>query len=79
MNKEIDFKKTRFTNLQLCGVSCWVFYSMFGLGWFRFFGVGLHWKNTLRHKMYFSERNGHKKALMIGSWRVSFLPYTQIH
>jgi hypothetical protein len=58
----------------LGAVSCRAFYSVAGLGWFRLFGVGLHWKDTSRHRMYFSERNGYKKALKIGSWRISFLP-----
>jgi hypothetical protein len=74
MNKEIDFKKARTAHLRLGAVSCWAFYSVAGLGWFRLFGVGLHWKDTSRHRMYFSERNGYKKALKIGSWRISFLP-----
>jgi len=74
MNKEIDFKKARTAHLRVGAVSCWAFYSVAGLGWFRLFGVGLHWKDTSRHRMYFSERNGYKKALKIGSWRISFLP-----
>ena len=67
MNKEIDFKKARTAHLRLGAVSCWAFYSVAGLGWFRLFGVGLHWKDTSRHRMYFSERNGYKKALKIAS------------
>lgn len=55
--------------------SIWSFYSVVGLGWFRICGVGLHWKDTSRYRMYFSETNGCKKALKIGSWRVSFLPF----
>lgn len=27
-----------------------------GMGWFRVFGYGLHWKDTRRHPMLFSER-----------------------
>lgn len=73
MNNEIDFKKARTAHLRLGSVSCWAFYSIPGLGWFRLFGIGLHWKDTARHRMYFSERNGNKKALKIGSWRISFL------
>jgi len=45
-----------------------------GLGFFKLFGVGLRWKDTSRHRMFFSERNGITKALKIGSWRISFLP-----
>jgi hypothetical protein len=74
MIKKQNIKKARTAHLRVGAVSCWVFYSVAGLGWFRLFGVGLHWKDTSRHRMYFSERNGYKKALKIGSWRISFLP-----
>jgi hypothetical protein len=29
-------------------------------GWFRLFGAGLWWKDTRYHRLYFSERNGHR-------------------
>ncbi|MFY7733580.1 MAG: hypothetical protein ACOVSR_08860 [Bacteroidia bacterium] len=73
MNKKIDFKKARTAHFRLGALSCWEFYSLVGLGWFRLFGVGLHWKDTSRHRMYFCERNGYKKGLKIGSWRISLL------
>jgi hypothetical protein len=73
MNKKIDIKKERTAHLRLGNVNCLTFYSVDGLGYIRLFGVGLHWKDTSRHRMYFSERNGYKKALKIGSWRISFL------
>lgn len=48
--------------------------SVAGLGWFRIFGIGLHWKDTSRHTLSFSERNGYKKMIKIGTWRIGFLP-----
>lgn len=42
-------------------------------GWFRIFGYGLHWKNTRRHPLLFSERNGYRKHRMIGPWSISAL------
>ena len=54
-------------------IRCFDFMSENGLGCFMIFGVGVHWKDTSRHKMFFSERNGYKKALTIGSWRLSLL------
>ena len=75
MNKEIDFKKAQIAHFRLGAISFWAFYAVPGLGWFRLFGLGLHWKDTSRHRIYFSERNGYKKALKISSWWISFLPY----
>ena len=75
MNEKIDFKKSRTAFFRVGSVSLWAFYSVAGLGWFRLFGVGLHWKDTSRHMMCFSERNGYKKALNIGSWRIRLLKY----
>lgn len=49
------------------------YYSYNGIIWFRIFGVGLHFKDTSRNSLIFSERNGYKKALKIGNWRISFL------
>ena len=51
----------------------WQFYSVDGLGWFRIFGIGLHWKDTTRHMMYYSERNGLFRSLRIGKWRIKIL------
>lgn len=52
---------------------CFHFRNEGGLGFFTIFGVGVHWKDTSRHRMFFSERNGYKKALTVGSWRLSVL------
>lgn len=62
-------------SLRLFGVSCWVFYYHHNrFGWFRLFGRGLKWKDTLIHGLTFSERNGYKKGLQIGKWRIGYLP-----
>ena len=42
------------------------FYWGEGIFWFRIFGRGLHFKNTRKCKLYFSERNGYTKRLQIG-------------
>jgi hypothetical protein len=69
-------KQTAITaHWRLGSISFWAFYCVDGLGWFRLFGIGLHWKDTSRHMMLFSERNGYKKAIKIGSWQIAFLPF----
>jgi len=45
-----------------------------GIGWFRVFGVGLAWKDTKRHRLYFSERNGYTKMVSFKNWRITYLP-----
>ncbi len=44
-----------------------------GLGWVRLFGVGFRWKDSKRHRMYFSERNGYTNRLRVGSWGFGWL------
>lgn len=45
-----------------------------GLFWFRFFkGYGVHGKNTNKHKLLYSERNGYTKFIKIGTWRFKIL------
>lgn len=51
----------------------WSSYYEDGLGWFRILGVGLHWKDVTRHPLLFSQRNGYKKAITIGNWRIEYL------
>jgi hypothetical protein len=41
-----------------------------GFGWFRVFGVGLTWKDSKRHELLFSERNGFTRRLRIGAWGI---------
>jgi hypothetical protein len=43
-------------------------------GWFRFFGFGLHWKDSTKHDLSFSERNGYRRYVKIGKWIVGYLP-----
>lgn len=45
-----------------------------GLAWFRLFGVGLHVKDTRRHPLLFSEREGRARRLPLGPWSVRALP-----
>lgn len=42
-----------------------------GLGYFRLFGFGLGWKDTRRHPLLFSERNGHTPHAMVGAWSIA--------
>jgi hypothetical protein len=57
-----------------------IFYGMSQKGqwWFRVFGVGLSWKDIRIHKLTFSERNGYRRGLRIGSWLFHFLPSVSI-
>jgi hypothetical protein len=66
-------KNSKNANLKIFGFSAFSFHAVSGFGWFRFFGLGLHWKNTLKHRLYFSERNGYKKNYNIGNWNISFI------
>ena len=40
-----------------------------GMAWFRVLGFGLRVKDTRRHPLLFSERNGHVRSLALGPWR----------
>ena len=72
---KIEQNKTKAIDLRLGKTSIFAYYSIsgLGLGWFRIFGIGLHWKDTTKHRLYFSERNGYKKGLNIGKYRISIL------
>jgi len=56
----------------------WCSYYSNGIGWFRFFGRGLRWKDITRHRLLFSERYGYSKAITIGKWRIGYLSYKNI-
>ena len=44
------------------------------LGWVRLFGWGIHWKDTSRHWLLFSERNGYTVPfLRAGTFHFRFL------
>lgn len=43
------------------------------LYWFRVAGVGLHVKDTRRHRLLFSERNGSVRRVQLGPWSVKWL------
>lgn len=42
-------------------------------GWIRVFGYGVSWKDTSRHRLRFSERNGYDTGLQVGRYYVSLL------
>lgn len=44
-----------------------------GYLWFRFFGYGLHFKNTSKHYLLFGEREGYVKRVQIGNWSIRIL------
>lgn len=45
-----------------------------GIYWFRIFGgYGLHIKDTVRHRLIFSERFGHTKRIQVGPWSIRLL------
>lgn len=60
-------------HFKIFNIRVFVLYAKNGLGFFRVFGIGLHWKDTTKHKLYFSERNNITKTLKIGTFRISFL------
>lgn len=43
------------------------------IGWIRFFGKGIKWKDITIHCLWFSERYGYAKGFQIGNWRIGFL------
>ena len=45
----------------------WSYYYCDRFGWFRLFGIGFRWKDTTKHKLLFSERNGYDKAITINN------------
>lgn len=49
------------------------YYYSDGFGWLRVFGIGLLWKNTKKHDLIFSEREGYRKYIMIGKYLIRFL------
>ncbi len=53
--------------------SIFQWYNKNGFVWFRIFGIGFHFKDLSKNRLYFSERNGYKKYLKIGKWAVSYL------
>lgn len=52
-------------------ISCHYDNSFF---WIRIFKYGICIKDTNRHRLLFSDRNGSSKKLMIGKWCVKYLP-----
>lgn len=50
-------------------------YTKDGIGWVRLFRVGFRWKDTTKHRLTFSERNGYRRHLMIGKWSFGWLAY----
>ena len=44
-----------------------------GFGWFRLLDYGIAWKDTRKHQLTFSERNGYARRLMIGAWCLELL------
>lgn len=63
-----NFEEGKTINFHIGIINIFSSYYEKGIGWFRIFGIGIHWKDISRHKMYFSERNGYVKYLKIGSW-----------
>ena len=48
-------------------------FTMDGGGWIRVFGAGFGWKDTRKHGLTFSERNGYKRHFEIGAWSFAWL------
>ena len=41
-----------------------------GIGWIRFFGQGIYWKDVTKHRMLFSEEIGYTLGFKIGKWYI---------
>lgn len=63
-NNEIGFYVKLF-NIRILS-----FYKKVGFGWIRLFGRGLLFKDTTKHQMMFSERNGYMKKIIVGNWLI---------
>lgn len=57
--------------MKLSNIFCYHYHDLFL--WFRIFGYGLKIKDTTKHMLLFSERNGYSKGIQIGKWRVGVL------
>lgn len=68
-----DAKNRKKYSYKLRGVSIFTISLADGTGWVRLFGKGVHWKDTTKHPLYFSDRNGYRKTLTIGKWRIKLL------
>ncbi len=45
-----------------------------GIGFFRLFGWGIHWKDPSRHPLLFSERYGYERpSFTVRGWWFTFL------
>lgn len=49
-----------------------------GLFWFRLFGHGLFFKNTMIHDMMFSEKYGHRSLIVINGWLIRVLGKSEV-
>lgn len=49
----------------------WCFWD--GGGWFRVFGIGIHWKDIVKNGLMFSERNGYRRFIVWNRWVIKFL------
>jgi hypothetical protein len=70
---QIDLSKTKNYSFKILGLTIFCAAISDGIGWFRIFGNGLHWKDTTKHKMLFSERNNLRKQYRIKKYLFRFL------
>ena len=42
-----------------------------GVGWLRFFGYGIIWKDMTKNHLSANERNGYRKFIRIGKWVIT--------
>jgi len=64
MNKKTNILKNIF-----------YYYNKDGLFWFRLFGYGISIKDLNKQRLYFSERYGYTKHLIIGNYSVAILKH----
>jgi hypothetical protein len=73
--KNYDFKTSKYS-LMMFGFSVMAFYGDKKVGWIRFFGKGIKWKDTSIYSLSFSERNHSKlfkTGIQIGNFRIAVL------
>jgi hypothetical protein len=71
---KVDNEKGAQYIFRLFEFTCWVSTCHLEYGWFRIFGIGLHWKHKKRG-LLFSERYGYSRYLQIGKWIIRYLPH----
>ncbi len=69
-DKDFEYKVYKFQPFGLKIFYCMIFEDS---GWFRLFGVGLKWKDRMRHNLTFSQRIGKEWYISTSKYYIGFL------